>query len=76
MMLPMDAKQRDITMSPDVLDFGPCSSMSMSDKHTVTITNKTSQKVCVAFMVVGDTRMPCTLDERSVYQVYPHNIMI
>lgn len=71
MMLPMDAKQRDITMSPDVLDFGPCSSMSMSDKHTVTITNKTSQKVCVAFMVVGDTRMPCTPDERSVYQVYP-----
>merc|ERR1719188_2736458 len=71
MMLPTDSKLRDITVSPSDLDFGACSTLPMSEKQVVTITNRTSQKVCVAWMLPNESRMPCLEDEKSLFTVYP-----
>eukprot|EP00440_Ansanella_granifera_P063072 gb/GFBE01068393.1/.p1 GENE.gb/GFBE01068393.1/~~gb/GFBE01068393.1/.p1 ORF type:complete len:1946 (+),score=403.79 gb/GFBE01068393.1/:1-5838(+) len=71
MMLPWDSKLRDITISPGNLDFGQSSVLTMSEKQTVTITNRSSQKVTVHWMVGGESRMLCTPDEKSLFSVYP-----
>jgi hypothetical protein len=71
MMLPMDSKLRDVTMSPVDLDFGSCSTQAMSDKHSITITNRTSSSVTAICMLPGETRLPCTSDEKSLFSVYP-----
>lgn len=71
LMLPTDSKLRDITISPANLDFGQNSVMSTSEKQTVTITNRTSQKVTVLWMIAGETRLPCVPDEKSLFSVYP-----
>jgi hypothetical protein len=71
LMLPMDSKLRDITVSPGDLDFGACSTMANSDKQTVTITNRTSQKVSVMWIVAGETRLMCSSSEKSLFTVYP-----
>eukprot|EP00933_Yihiella_yeosuensis_P030543 TRINITY_DN24181_c0_g1_i1.p1 TRINITY_DN24181_c0_g1~~TRINITY_DN24181_c0_g1_i1.p1 ORF type:complete len:1639 (+),score=361.06 TRINITY_DN24181_c0_g1_i1:466-4917(+) len=72
MMLPSDSKLRDITISPGILDFGQSAALSMSEKHTVTITNRTSQKVTVMWMISGETRMPCSkADKQALFSVYP-----
>eukprot|EP00434_Breviolum_minutum_P043928 symbB.v1.2.039177.t1/scaffold6387.1/size18500/2 len=70
-MLPTDSKLRDITISPANLDFGQASALSTSEKQTVTITNRTSQKVTVVWMIAGETRIPCVPDEKSIFGVYP-----
>mmetsp|Transcript_52322 Transcript_52322/g.132209 ORF Transcript_52322/g.132209 Transcript_52322/m.132209 type:complete len:1905 (+) Transcript_52322:207-5921(+) len=71
MMLPADSRQRDITLSMSDLDFGSCSTLTLSEKQVVTITNRTSQKVMVTWMLPGETRMSCVPDERSLLSVYP-----
>lgn len=71
LMLPTDSKLRDISISPGILDFGSCSVLTMSEKRVVTITNRTSQKVTVQWMVVGETRMPCSADDKALFSVYP-----
>lgn len=71
LMLPTDSKLRDITISPANLDFGQASALSTSEKQTVTITNRTSQKVTVVWMIAGETRIPCVPDEKSIFGVYP-----
>lgn len=71
LMLPADSRQRDIALSVSDLDFGSCSTMTMSEKKIVTITNRTSQKVCVTWMIPGETRMPVTPDDKSLLGVYP-----
>jgi hypothetical protein len=71
LMLPMDSKLRDITVTPADLDFGSCSTVGSSEKHSVTITNRTSQKVSVMWIVGGETRMLCSPDEKSLFSVYP-----
>ena len=50
-MLPTDSKLRDITISPNKLDFGH----SGSEKQTVSISNRTSQKVTAIWMISGET---------------------
>jgi len=71
LMLPTDSKLRDITISPGNLDFGQTSVLSMSEKQLVTITNRTTQKVTVNWMIAGETRMPCLPDEKALFSVYP-----
>lgn len=71
LMLPMDSALRDITVAPADLDFGSCSAMTMNDKQSVVIANETSQKVSVVWMLPGDTRLPCTADEKAVFSVFP-----
>lgn len=71
MMLPADSKFRDVTISPGQLDFGQSSVLTLSEKHSVTITNRTSQKVTVQWMIPGETRMPCSPGEQSMFSVYP-----
>jgi len=71
MTLPLDSKLRDVTVSPADLDFGSCSTLTMSDKQLVTLTNRSSQKVSVAWMIPGETRLPCTPDEKALFAVYP-----
>jgi len=73
LMLPSDSKLRDITISPGNLDFGQSSALTMSEKQMVTITNRTSQKVTVMWMISGETRVPCTEkgDEKALFSVYP-----
>jgi hypothetical protein len=71
MMLPLESKIRDVTASPIDIDFGSCSVGLQSDKQVVTLTNRTSQKVCVAWMMPGETRLPCTPDEKTLCTVYP-----
>lgn len=70
-MLPMDSTLRDVVVSPGDIDFGSCTASINSEKHVVTITNRTSQKVNVAWMLPGETRMPCIPDEKSRFSVYP-----
>lgn len=71
LMLPTDSKLRDITISPGNMDFGQNSVLSTSEKQTVTMTNRTSQKVTVIWMMAGETRIPCVPDEKSLFSVYP-----
>jgi len=71
MMLPTESKQRDVTVSASELDFGSCTTLSPSEKQVVTITNRTSQKVCVTWMLPGETRVPCAPDDRSLLSVFP-----
>merc|ERR1719359_1811295 len=71
MMLPIDSRLRDITTSPIDLDFGSCTVGIQSDKQVITLTNRTSQKVCVAWMIPGETRLPCSPDEKALFTVYP-----
>mmetsp|Transcript_107359 Transcript_107359/g.309044 ORF Transcript_107359/g.309044 Transcript_107359/m.309044 type:complete len:1834 (-) Transcript_107359:146-5647(-) len=71
MMLPADCKHRDITVSMSDLDFGSCSTLTMSEKQVVTVTNRTSQKVSLTWMLPGETCMPLTPEERSLLAVYP-----
>jgi len=70
-MLPMDSKLRDITVNPANMDFGECMAQNSSDKHLLTVSNRTSQKVTLQWMIPGETRMPCVQDERSLFTVYP-----
>jgi hypothetical protein len=71
MMLLSDSKDRDITASPTYLDFGSCSALVVADKQVVTVTNRTSQKVSVVWMLAGETCLPCMPDEKVVFSVYP-----
>lgn len=73
MMLMPDAKQRDVAVSVSDLDFGPCSTLTMSEKKVVTVTNRTTQKVCVTWMLPGESRLRSANmpDERSLLSVYP-----
>mmetsp|Transcript_101399 Transcript_101399/g.241823 ORF Transcript_101399/g.241823 Transcript_101399/m.241823 type:complete len:1868 (+) Transcript_101399:77-5680(+) len=71
LMLATDSKLRDITISPGNLDFGQNSVLTMSEKQSVTITNRTSQKVTVMWMIAGETRVPCLPDEKGLFSVYP-----
>lgn len=71
LMLPTDSKLRDIAVSPGVLDFRSCSALTLSEKHTVTVTNRTSQKVTVSWMIPGETRLPCSPEDKGLFMVYP-----
>lgn len=71
MMLPFHSKLRDIMVSAAELDFGSCSTLTMPEKQTVTVTNRTSQKCTLVWLLPGETRMPCTPEDTTRFSVYP-----
>jgi len=71
MMLPTESKFRDIAISPASLNYGMCSTAATSEKQVVTINNRSSSKVTVAWMMPGETRMPCIPEEKSRFTVFP-----
>lgn len=70
-MLPMDSKLRDISISPAELDFGACSTVTMSEKQVITLTNHTSLEVSVCWLTPGETRAPCYPAEKPLFAIYP-----
>jgi hypothetical protein len=71
MMLPADSGLRDVTVYPNDLDFGSASVSGHGEKKSITVTNNTSHKVVVVWMIAGESRMPCYESEKGLFQVYP-----
>jgi hypothetical protein len=76
MMLPPDSNLRDVTIYPHDLDFGSASLSGQSEKKTIQVTNNTSHKVNVVWMIAGETRMPCYESEKGLFGVYPQQMDI
>ncbi|CEL95461.1 unnamed protein product [Vitrella brassicaformis CCMP3155] len=62
---------RDICVSPDVLDFGSCSPLTMSQPRVVTVANQTSQKVSCVWLIPEQTKPPLDKGDAAPFVVLP-----